>query len=78
MSTIIPEGYKSTMDVCKTEQAIKFTKDHFQNALARRLGLDRITAPLFVRSDSDVQDNLNGVERAIAFGVKADGDTRGR
>ncbi len=76
MSTITPEGYKATLDVCKTEQAIKFTKDHFQNALARRLGLDRITAPLFVRCDSGVQDNLNGVERAISFGVKADGDTR--
>ena len=76
MSTIIPEGYKAAMDVCRTEQAIKFTKDHFEHALARRLGLDRITAPLFVRSDSGIQDNLNGTERAIAFGVRADGDTR--
>lgn len=76
MSIIIPEGYKTTLDVCETEQAIKFTKDHFEQALAKRLGLDRITAPLFVRSDSGVQDNLNGVERPIAFDIKADGDTR--
>ena len=74
MSTIVPEGYTGTMDVCQTERAIKFTKDHFEHALARRLGLDRITAPLFVRTDSGVQDNLNGVERAISFGVRADGD----
>ncbi|MDP6543793.1 MAG: aspartate--ammonia ligase [Phycisphaerae bacterium] len=74
MSTIIPEGYKAATDVCETEKAIKFTKDHFEHALARRLGLDRITAPLFVRADSGVQDNLNGVERPIAFGVKADSD----
>jgi len=75
LSTIIPEGYTATTDVCRTEKEIKFTKDHFEQALASRLGLDRITAPLFVRSDSGVQDNLNGIERAIAFGVKADGDT---
>ena len=74
MDTIIPEGYHAAMDVCQTERAIKFTKDHFEHALARRLGLDRITAPLFVRSDSGVQDNLNGVERPIAFAVRADGD----
>jgi len=62
------------MDVCETERAIKFTKDHFERALARRLNLNRITAPLFVRADSGVQDNLNGVERPIAFDIGADGD----
>ena len=76
MSTITPDGYKGTTDVCQTERAIKFTKDHFEHALARRLGLDRITAPLFVRTDSGVQDNLNGVERAISFCVRADGDAQ--
>jgi len=76
LNTIIPEGYKATMDVCRTEQAIKFTKDHFEHALGRRLNLDRITAPLFVRTDSGVQDNLNGIERPISFGVRADGDRR--
>ena len=76
MSTIIPEGYKATMDVCLTEQAIKFTKDHFEHALSRRLGLDRITAPLFVPIDSGIQDNLNGTERAVSFCVLADGDTK--
>ena len=74
MGTIVPEGYKTTMDVCETERSIKFCKDHFEQALARRLNLDRITAPLFVRADSGVQDNLNGVERPIRFKVKAVGD----
>jgi len=76
LSTIVPEGYKATMDVCETERAIKFTKDHFEQALAGRLGLSRITAPLFVRTDSGVQDNLNGVERSISFGVRADNDVQ--
>jgi aspartate--ammonia ligase len=75
LSTIVPEGYEAAMDIVETERAIKFTKDHFEAALARRLNLHRITAPLFVRADTGVQDNLNGVERPIKFRVKADGDT---
>ena len=74
MATIIPEGYKTTMNVCETERSIKFCKDHFERALARRLSLDRITAPLFVEAGSGVQDNLNGVERPIRFQVKAVGN----
>lgn len=74
MTTVIPKGYKSAMGVCQTERCIKFLKDHFEGALSRRLRLSRITAPLFVRADTGIQDNLNGVERPVAFGVKADGD----
>ncbi len=74
MSTIIPEGYRPTADVLGTERCIKFIKDRFESALARRLRLKRITAPLFVRGDTGVQDNLNGVERPVRFRVRADGD----
>lgn len=74
MPTIIPDGYKSSMSICETERCIKFTKDHFEASLARRLRLNRITAPLFVRSDTGVQDNLNGLERPVSFRVKGDGD----
>jgi aspartate--ammonia ligase len=62
------------MSICETERCIKFTKDHFEASLARRLRLNRITAPLFVRSDTGVQDNLNGLERPVSFRVKGDGD----
>jgi len=62
------------MDIRQTERSIKFMKDHFEAILARRLRLNRITAPLFVRSDTGVQDNLNGVERPVRFAVKANGD----
>ncbi len=74
METIIPDGYRAAMGVCETEEAIKFLKDHFEARLAERLGLRRITAPLFVRADSGIQDNLNGTERPVSFRVKADGD----
>ena len=74
MSTIVPKGYRPAMDIHETELAIKFVKDHFERTLARRLNLRRVTAPLFVRSDSGVQDNLNGVERPIRFRVKGAGE----
>ena len=74
MDTIIPEGYRAAADICETERLIKFLKDHFEQALARRLNLRRITAPLFVTVDSGIQDNLNGVERPVRFQVKAVGD----
>jgi len=71
---MIPDGYNSSMGLCETERFIKFVKDRFETSLARRLRLNRITAPLFVRSDTGVQDNLNGVERPVSFRVLGDGD----
>lgn len=74
MSTIVPPGYRVSMDVCQTERCIKFVKDRFEAALARRLHLHRITAPLFVKVGTGIQDNLNGVERPVQFRVAGDGD----
>ena len=74
MTTIIPENYDPKMDIRETERAIKFVKDHFELDLARRLNLHRITAPLFVRADSGIQDNLNGIERPVSFEVKGVGN----
>jgi len=59
-----------------TEVAIKQTKDYFENELARELKLTRVSAPLFVKPDTGLNDNLNGVERAVSFDVKGiGGDT---
>jgi len=73
LDPIIPDGYKPLLGVFETEDAIKFAKDTFEHALAARLGLRRITAPLFVRAGTGVQDDLNGVERPVSFQVLADG-----
>ena len=42
----------------------------FQNLLAERLNLLRVSAPLFVDPKSGLNDNLNGVERPVAFDIK--------
>ena len=66
----IPEGYKSALDLKETQIAIKQVKDFFQGQLSAELNLHRVTAPLFVTPGSGLNDNLNGVERPVSFGIK--------
>jgi aspartate--ammonia ligase len=70
----IPEGYKSPQSIKDTEKAIKEVKDYFERALADALHLTRVSAPLFVKPESGLNDNLNGVERPVAFGIKEHDD----
>jgi aspartate--ammonia ligase len=75
MSNIfIPDGYKSDLDLRETQIAIKEVKDFFQLILSTELNLHRVTAPLFVAPESGLNDNLNGVERPVSFGVREQGD----
>ncbi len=76
MKLLIPDNYKSLLDVCKTEKAIKLIKDFFQINLAAELRLRRVTAPLFVKKGTGINDDLNGVERPVSFGIRdMDGQT---
>lgn len=74
MSIIIPEGYKSPGTIKDTEIAIKEVKDYFERMLAKEMNLTRVSAPLFVSPDSGLNDNLNGVERPVIFGIKEQND----
>ena len=68
-NTIIPKGYRSTMTLYETQDAISFIKRSFQDGLARALRLKRVTAPLFVQPQSGLNDDLNGVERPVSFDI---------
>ena len=74
MSITIPKNYTSNMSIKETEIAIKEVKDFFEKALANELNLTRVSAPLFVDPESGLNDNLNGVERPVAFGIKEQDD----
>ncbi len=63
--------YESLLDLRQTEEAIVAIKHHFQRELARNLNLSRVSAPLFVMAGTGINDDLNGVEKPVAFGVKA-------
>lgn len=61
--------YSSALDLKQTELAIKYLKDFFQGTLSSELKLRRVTAPLFVLKGTGINDNLNGVERPVTFGI---------
>ena len=67
---ICPENYVSHMDLRTTQQAIKTLKDCFQQQLGSALNLTRVSAPLFVRTDTGLNDDLSGWERKVCFDVK--------
>ena len=69
--TYIPEGYRAVLDEYEMQRAIVYIKDTFQQELADNLNLKRVSAPLFVMEASGLNDNLNGVERPVAFDIPA-------
>ncbi|QXM05431.1 aspartate--ammonia ligase [Crassaminicella indica] len=70
---MIPKGYDPKLDIRQTEIAIKQVKDYFETKLAEQMNLTRVSAPLFVIPETGMNDNLNGVERPVAFDVKGIG-----
>ena len=65
----IPAGYRPGLSLYETQSAISLIKRTFQDALARRLNLKRVSAPLFVEPNSGLNDDLNGVERPVSFDI---------
>lgn len=59
--------YKSVLNLYDTQVAIKLIKDNFENKLAKKLNLTRVSAPLFVMANSGLNDYLNGYERPVSF-----------
>ena len=76
MSLTLPEQYDPRLTVRETEAAIKYIRDTFQAEFGKEMNLERISAPLFVAKSSGMNDDLNGVERPVAFDLKdVPGDT---
>lgn len=66
----VPAGYKPVLDIFETQRAIKTVKDTFERTLSSALNLERVTAPVIVRANSGINDDLNGVERKVHFTMK--------
>lgn len=69
----VPASYRPKLDVYQTQMAIEVIKTSFQHVLCNTLSLKRVSAPLFVRESSGLNDNLNGTERPVAFDIPAVG-----
>ena len=57
------------LSLLETQIAIKFLKDKFEDLLAKKLNLIRVSAPLFVDKNTGLNDNLNGVEETVSFAI---------
>jgi len=67
---IIPDNYKSLLTLKETERAIRLIKEFFQINLSAKLNLHRVTAPLFVKAGTGINDDLNGIEKPVSFNIK--------
>ena len=69
LRTVIPQGYAPCLNLYDTQKAIGLLKRLFEDTLGGALHLRRVSAPLFVEASTGLNDDLNGVERAVSFDI---------
>lgn len=67
--------YKSKLSVLETQSIIRSLRHKFEESLCDALNLSRVSAPLFVKKGSGLNDDLNGVERPVSFDILQTGET---
>jgi aspartate--ammonia ligase len=63
--------YKPAIDLETTELAIEELKSFFARELREKLELRKVSAPIAVFSGTGINDDLNGVEEPVHFGIKS-------
>ena len=71
LKLILPDNYDPKLSVRETQEAIKYIRDTFQKEFGKEMGLERISAPLFLEKSTGLNDDLNGVERKVSFDIAA-------
>lgn len=71
MDLIIPKDYDPKLDVKKTQEAIRYIRETFQDEFGKELGLSRVSAPMYVEKSSGLNDNLNGYETPVSFTMES-------
>ncbi len=66
--------YVPLLNEFDTQNAIALVKDKFAYELCASLDLSRVSAPLFVKNGSGLNDDLNGVERPVSFDILETGE----
>ena len=69
MKSYIPENYKPSLSLYDTQTAISFIKKDFIDKLSEFLNLKRVSAPLFVECGTGINDDLDGIARAVDFDI---------
>ena len=58
---------KKELSYFKKLEIISKVKKYFEEELERQLDLIKVQSPLFVKTDTGLQDDLSGVEKAVSF-----------
>lgn len=66
-----PVRYRPLLDLRQTERAICMIKSYFESNLADELNLIRVSAPIIVRADSGINDNLDGIQKPVSFPIRS-------
>ncbi|MCH4123841.1 MAG: aspartate--ammonia ligase [Levilactobacillus sp.] len=74
MHLIIPKSYDPKLSVRETQTAIRYIRETFQEEFGKQLNLSRLSAPMFVKKSTGLNDNLNGVEKPVSFTMADMGD----
>lgn len=68
------DKYVSLLNEFDTQNAISLVKEKFAAELCDCLDLSRVSAPLFVKRGSGLNDDLNGFERPVSFDILQTGE----
>lgn len=76
MKCVTPKGYHGEYNKRITEELIQYCQTRFEQALMEALNLQLIGAPLFLPTESGLNDDLNGIEKAVSFAPTHEDETR--
>lgn len=70
LDLIIPKDYDPKLSILETQEAIRYIRETFQDEFGKEMGLNRVSAPMYVEKSSGINDNLNGYEKPVSFTMK--------
>ena len=70
MHLLTPTGYDPKLSPRKTQEAIRYIRETFQDEFGKQLNLSRVSAPMMVDKATGLNDNLNGTESPVSFTMK--------
>lgn len=70
LDLIIPKDYDPKLSIRETQEAIRYIRETFQDEFGKEMGLNRVSAPMYVEKSSGINDNLNGYEEPVSFTMK--------
>ena len=70
LDLIFPNDYDPKLSIRETQEAIRYIRETFQDEFGKEMGLNRVSAPMYVEKSSGINDNLNGYEKPVSFTMK--------